>query len=136
MGEAIKAPFQVIGGLSRRASLRSQARAREYEANIADLRAAQISQDRRRELDEALDTIEVVRAGRNLDPDSPTALAFERRAASNSFEAEDREVLGERFRGVALRTEARENRKAGTAALVAGVGEALASLSTLIPGKG
>lgn len=136
MAEAVAAPFQILGGFQRNAAMKSQARAKEYEAGISDLRAAQIAGDRRAELNDALAALDVIRASRNVNPDSPTARAFEDRLKQDSLDAETREVLGERVRGVGLRTEARDARRAGTAAMIGGIGQGLSSFAGYASGKG
>ncbi len=136
MAQAVSAPFQILGGFQKRAGLRSQAKAREYQAKVSDLRAAELASDRRQELNEAIGAIDVIRASRGLDPDSPTAQAIERRTKIESADAERREVLGERFRGVGLRTEARQFRSAGTAAAIGGIGQGLSSIAGFAIGSG
>ena len=128
-GPLVSGGLSIFGGFKQRQAAKEQALAAEYEARSFDIRAKQIAADRSAELRSALAVIEVQRARGNLDPNSQTAQAIENSTRRQSQIAADREILGERQSAYGKRVEAKQHRRAGTAALIGGFAEGIAQAS-------
>jgi len=85
---ATGAAARIGQGALNKASAKQQAKAARAEAADYRLRATQIAELSRDQLAQTLGTIEAVRAGRNLNPDSATAQALERRTVENAYRNE------------------------------------------------
>lgn len=120
----------IAGGVAKRSAYRSQAAAADFEARQYDLRAKQVSADRRKELNDALASLAVSASQRNVSSNSPTAAAIRAKTVQDSKDAEGREVLGEKNAAFSKRYEAAGHRRAGTYALIGGLAGGISSLAS------
>ena len=116
--------MSIAEGMSQSSAMKSQAKAAEYEAKIANLRGVQKSASRKEELNQALGAIDTIRAGRGLSGGSATARAIRSDRRERSRYAENNEVLSERLVGMSKRNEAAGLRAGAKWATIKGFGKA------------
>lgn len=130
IGSSLVSGFSSIAsGLNESAQMRSQAAAAEYNAQISDIRATQISADRKDELNAALGSINAIRSTRGVSLDSATGRAIRNDRRRRARDAENTEVLGERLNGMSLRNEASGLRRASKWAKISGFAKSLPSFA-------
>ena len=133
-GTVAQAGLSILSGFGQRAQMRSEAKAAQYEARVAELRGKQVSANETQRLNEALSAIESIRAGRNVGADSATGAAIREDRRRKSAQQENVGVLSERLDAVSKRNRARALKNAGDWAVVGGFGEALGTLTQAASG--
>lgn len=134
----MSAAFPIIGAGLSLASGFGQARALKTEAAQIErvredekVKAKQISAIRREETNQALATIDAVRAARGLSIDSGSGSNLRRVALSRARENENAEQLSSKNRQETLKTQAALKRRAAPFAILSGVAGATSSLADL-----
>lgn len=124
----VSAGTQLVGGGMGAVAARQQASVYEDQARRYDLQAKQISAQHRSRLESALASVSAVRASRNVQANTPSSAAIERRLIQESREAEASDVLGARFRRLDAKRNAAAKRRAAWGEAISGIGSAGSSL--------
>lgn len=138
MSQAISflaAPLSLASGLGQARALRTEAAQLERVRADEALKGKQISAIRREQVNEALATIDAIRASRGLSIDGPGGVNIRRVNRDRARENENAEVLSSKNRQETLKTQAALKRRAAPFAILSGVGGAVSSLATGFGGE-
>lgn len=124
----VTAGFSLVSGISKAKSLKTQAKELEYQSKLQNLAGRQTSAQHRQNLNTALNTIEAVRATRNVR-DSFGSFARRRTNLENAAENENTAVLSSKLREGSLQRQADSRSSGARFAFAGGLFKAGSSLA-------
>lgn len=121
--------LSIASGFSKAKAANTEAANLDRIASDKGLQAKQVSAIRREERNEALSTINAVRAARGLSIDSPGSSAIKARTRERADENENAEVLSIKNEQQTLINQAASKRRSAKFAVIGGFGKALTSIA-------
>lgn len=125
----VGAGASLMGGFSQARALKTEAAQLERVRRDEKVQAKQLSALRREQANQALATIDAVRAARGLSIDSPGGVNIRRVNLQRARDNENAEQLTSKNRQETLKTQAALKRRAAPFAILSGVGAAASSLA-------